>query len=468
MTGPPDFFRPRGPRRPEEDVAFRARRRVRRLRQELLVRAVVALLIIAFDELAGRLAGHQPNVEVLAMALLALVLNVPYYLAGRAQSGFRAQAYARMLIDVAMVTAGLYGAGGLAAAPYVSIYTIIVVYAGTVLSSAACLLGTATATVAFLGIAVGQEAGWLPLTAPVPRGSWTVAIFNLLVVNVVAGLTALLARAYRQNRLRLAVLYEDLERAYDEASRLNAELQRGARLLVLGEVVTGVAHEIGNALQSALLPIELVRRKVSSVVPEVLRHLEQIEYGCTTAIGIVRNVLQTARQSANEHLPVSLAEMARRTLELKGYSLRRDGIAVRLDFPPDFPAVVGPPFRLQQVLLNLISNAQDALANGTRTRSIAIVGSTDGERAVVEVRDTGPGIPADALPRLFEPFYTTKSDGTGLGLPISADIVRSLGGDLTARNAPEGGAVFRLSLPVQRPGAAAAAGRPGGESPGEA
>jgi C4-dicarboxylate-specific signal transduction histidine kinase len=281
-----------------------------------------------------------------------------------------------------------------------------------------------------------------------------IAIFNLLVVNVVGALTALLARAYRQNRLRLAVLYEDLERAYDEAARLNAEIQRGARLLVLGEVVTGVAHEIGNALQSALLPIELVRRKVSSVVPDVLRHLDQIEYGCTTAVGIVRNVLQTARQSANEHLPVSLAEMARRTLELKSYSLRRDGIAVRLDFPPDFPAVVGPPFRLQQVLLNLISNAQDALVSGTRTRSIAIVGTTDGDRAIVEVRDTGPGIPADALPRLFEPFYTTKPDGTGLGLAISADIVRGLGGDLTARNAPEGGAVFRLSLPAQRAGAA--------------
>jgi signal transduction histidine kinase len=454
MTGSPDFFRPRGPRRPEEDAAFRTRRRLRRLRQELAVRAVVALLIIAFDEVAGRLTTRGPNTEVVAIALLGLALNVPYYLAGRTRGGFRAQAYTRMLIDIALVTAGLYGAGGLAAAPYVSVYTIIVVYAGTVLSSLACLLGTATATAAFLGIALGQESGWLPATALVPRGAWMIAIFNLLVVNVVGALTALLARAYRQNRLRLAVLYEDLERAYDEAARLNAEIQRGARLLVLGEVVTGVAHEIGNALQSALLPIELVRRKVSSVVPDVLRHLDQIEYGCTTAVGIVRNVLQTARQSANEHLPVSLAEMARRTLELKSYSLRRDGIAVRLDFPPDFPAVVGPPFRLQQVLLNLISNAQDALVSGTRTRSIAIVGTTDGDRAIVEVRDTGPGIPADALPRLFEPFYTTKPDGTGLGLAISADIVRGLGGDLTARNAPEGGAVFRLSLPAQRAGAA--------------
>jgi two-component system NtrC family sensor kinase len=371
-----------------------------------------------------------------------------------------------MLVDIGLVTAGLYAAGGLAAAPYAAVYTIIVVYAGTVLSSLACLVGTATATAAFLAIALGQEAGWLPGTAPTPPGAWTVAVFNLLVVNVVGTLTALLARAYRQNRLRLAMLYEDLERAYDEASRLNAEMQRGARLLVLGEVVTGVAHEIGNALQSALLPIELVRRRVASVVPEVLRHLEQIEHGCTTAVGIVRNVLQTARQSANEHLPVSLAEMARRTLELKGYSLRRDGIAVRLDFPPDFPAVVGPPFRLQQVLLNLLTNAQDALRNGTRTRSIAIVGSIEDGRAVVEVRDTGPGIPPDALPRLFEPFYTTKPDGTGLGLAISADIVRGLGGELTARNAREGGAVFRLSLPIQRAGVARAG--PEGGGPGAA
>lgn len=419
------------------------------------MRATVSLLVVAFNELVG-FGGAGPDPEVRAAAVLGLVLNGPYYLAARIGRWARAQAYGRMLTDVALVTLGLYGAGGLAAAPYVALYTLVPVYAGTVLSSLACLVATWTATLAYLLLAAAQTMGWLSISAPVPRNAWGVTIFNLLVLNVVGVLTAVLARAYRQNRLRLALLYQDLERAYDESSRLNTEIQRGARLQVLGEVMTGVAHEIRNALQSALLPIDLVRRKVATAVPDVIRHLDQIEHGCTSAIGIVRNVLQTARQSSEEHVPLSLADMVRRTLELKGYSLRRDGIAVRLDFPPDYPPVIGPPFRLQQVLLNLLNNAQDALRNGTRTRSIAIAGHAELDRAVLEVRDTGPGIPPEILPHLFEPFHTTKAQGTGLGLAVSADIVRRLGGELTARNAPDGGAVFRISLPVARAGAAVA------------
>jgi C4-dicarboxylate-specific signal transduction histidine kinase len=330
------------------------------------------------------------------------------------------------------------------------------VYAGVALSSQACVVAAGAATAGYLLVAVLQRAGSLPITNPLPPNAWAVAIFNLLVLDIVAVLIAILARAYRHNRRRLAALYQDLERAYDESSRLNAELQRAARLHVLGEVLAGVAHEIGNALQSALLPIELVRQKAAAAAPEVLRHLEQIEYGCSTAIGVVKNVLQTARQSTDDKIPVSFPEIARRTVELKGYSLRRDGIALRLEFPPDFPAVVGQPFRLQQVLLNLVANAQEALRDEVGNRSIGIVGSSGEGRAVVEVRDTGPGIPAEVLPRLFEPFYTTKAGGTGLGLAISADIVRNLGGDLTARNAPEGGAIFRVSLPIARVGRSSA------------
>jgi C4-dicarboxylate-specific signal transduction histidine kinase len=119
-----------------------------------------------------------------------------------------------------------------------------------------------------------------------------------------------------------------------------------------------------------------------------------------------------------------------------------------MEFPPAFPAVVAVPFQLEQVLLNLVSNAHDALHGVREGGTILIIGVVDRGRAVTEVRDNGPGIPDDVLPRIFEPFYTTKADGTGLGLAISAGIVRDSGGDLTAANRPEGGAVFRLALPV--------------------
>jgi signal transduction histidine kinase len=368
-----ESYRPRGNRRPEDDAIYRAQRRDLRLRQELLVRAGVAVLILIFNEAAG-VAG-QPDPEIRTAALVGLGLNGPYYLLAHWVPWRRAQAYGRLLGDVALLTWGLYGGGGLAAAPYVAVYMIVPVYAGVVLSSQACLVATGAATAGYLLVALLQRAGSLPITSPLPPNAWAVAIFNLLVLNIVGVLIAILARAYRHNRRRLAALHQDLERAYDESSRLNAELQRSARLHVLGEVLAGVAHEIGNALQSALLPIELVRQKAGAAVPEVLRHLEQIEYGCSAAIGVVKNVLQTARQSTDDKIPVSLPEIARRTVELKGYSLRRDGIAIRLEFPPDFPAVVGQPFRLQQVLLNLVANAQEALHDGVGNRSIGIVGS---------------------------------------------------------------------------------------------
>jgi C4-dicarboxylate-specific signal transduction histidine kinase len=296
-----------------------------------------------------------------------------------------------------------------------------------------------------------QRGGALPATGVPGPQDWPVAAFNLFLLNVVGALTVILSEAYRQSRRRLGALYQELERAYDASSKLNAEIQRAARLHVLGEVVAGVAHEIGNALQGGVLALELARSKVAGAAPDALQELDRVDYACVTAMRIVRNVLQTARQTPEETVPVSLAEVARRTVELKGYDLRREGIIVQLDFPKAFPLVVGNPFRFQQVLLNLVTNAQDALRGGRHARVITIVGSSEEGRATVEVQDSGPGIPEAILPRLFEPFYTTKPHGTGLGLAISADIVRGCGGEISARNHPEGGAVFRVTLPVARP-----------------
>jgi signal transduction histidine kinase len=446
MAGP--SIRVRGPRRPEDDAIFRARRRERRLVQEIAVRVTLSLVFLGLNEFFELGTGRRADAIVRAAALLALLLNLPYYLVARLGWRLRAQAYARMLVDVGLLTLGLYGAGGLAAAPYVAVYAIVAVYAGTVLSSLACVTATLTATMGYLLVAVLQEKGVLPVTGVMPPNPWAIAVYNLLLVNVVGALTAILSKAYRQSRRRLATLYQELERAYDGSSKLNAEIQRSARLNVLGEVVAGITHEIRNALQSSVLALEMIRPEITAAVPSVLRELDRIEHGCETALRIVRNVLHTARHASEEKGLVSLAEVARRTVDLRGYELRREGIAIQLDFPREFPLVIGNPFRLQQVLLNLVTNAQEAVRAGGSTRTIALVGSAGEGLVIVEVHDTGPGIAESALPRLFEPFFTTKPDGTGLGLAISADIVRECGGDLSARNRPEGGAIFRVSLPL--------------------
>lgn len=176
--------------------------------------------------------------------------------------------------------------------------------------------------------------------------------------------------------------------------------------------------------------------------------MDQVEYGLTSAARILSNVLETARQPSSDRGPVSMPDIVRRVVDLKGYDVRRDGIALRVDFPSSFPAVIASAFQLEQVLLNLVSNAHEALRGARRGGAIMIAGVVDDGRAVVEVRDDGSGIPPDALPRIFEPFYTTKSSGTGLGLAISAGIVRDAGGELTAENRSGGGAVFRLAFPA--------------------
>jgi C4-dicarboxylate-specific signal transduction histidine kinase len=296
-------------------------------------------------------------------------------------------------------------------------------------------------------MALLQYRGVLPLPATPTPDVWVVVAFNLVVLNVVGALTAMLADAYRQSRLRLAAARDELERAHDASMRLADEIQRGARLYALGEVVAGVTHEIGNVLQAVAGHAELARRRITEGTADVARHLEQVTQGCESAMRIVRNVLEVGRQAPAEVTAVSVAEIAESLAQLKSYELRRDGIELRLDFAADFPRVSAAAYQVQQVLLNLVKNAQEVLQQSP-VRVIEIVGRAEGAAGVIVVRDTGPGIPAPVVPRLFEPFYTTKSKGTGLGLAISAGIVQSLGGDLSAENRREGGAAFRVMLPA--------------------
>jgi signal transduction histidine kinase len=407
----------------------------------------VSLLILAYHEIFGS-GGEHPLIRFLG--LLALFLNAPYYLAVRTGRWLRLQAHVRMLTDIALITLGLWSAGGLAAARYVGLYTVIPVAAGILLSSGAGLVAAGVATLSYLAVALFAPTGRPPAPGSPALTDWAVAAFNLLVVNLVGGLTAFLANVHHRNRRRLGALYQELERAHDELLRLTVEMQRAAELRALGQVAAGMAHEIRNALTVASGQLRLVRRRAEPFGPEVAQHLDGIERSYGAALRIVTSALETARQPAAEKIRVSLAAVAQRLADLKGYDLHRKEISLRLDFPPDFPLVLANPVQLQQVLLNLIMNAEEALGETTGPRAIELVGLVEAERAVLEVRDTGPGIPPTVLPRLFEPFYTTKAQGTGLGLAIAAGIVRDLGGELTAANRPEGGAAFRVSLPATR------------------
>lgn len=431
----------------DHDEADRAQRYHRRLLQELGVRASVAVVILVFDlffDLATRGGGNR---LVRLAALVGLFANVVYYVAVRFAPWRRTQAYLRMMIDIELITLGLYGAGGLAAGPYLGVYSLVTVYAGLVFSSRACLLATGLAAGSYLGVTLLDSRARVA-AATIVGGAWGIAAFNLLIVAIVGVLTAMLAEAYRRSRLRLATLNRELEHANDESLRLNAEIQRSARLSVLGEGIASVAHELNNVMNVVAGRISLVQVSRAEMAPAVADHLDKAREACESATRILRTTLHSVREGSREKGLVSLPDIARRTVELKAHDFRRDAIAVRVRFAEDLPDVLGVSFQLQQVLLNLVTNAQHALRASGAPRSIEITGTAEGEHVVVEVCDSGPGIPPEALRQIFKPFFTTKPEGTGLGLAVSAAIIRDHGGQLAADNRPAGGAVFRIKLPL--------------------
>jgi signal transduction histidine kinase len=452
---PPEAARP-GPRpavallraAPADDEAPRdlGTRRRAGWRQEFGIRTGVATLVLFFNEV--RTLGYETSSVIRLTALIALALNGLYLVAIRTGRALRTQAYFRTLVDVSLITAGLYGAGGLGAAQYIGIHAIVPVYTAIVFSSLACALAVVFATASYLAVVALQSAGVLPyIRTPLPD-AWMIAGFNLLVLNVVGWLAALLADAYRSNRDRLASAYAELERAHDESQRVNAQIERASHRYVLSEVVTGVTHEVRDALQGVFGHLWLARRQAPGLPAEALEQLGQAEQACDRAMRIMSTTLDMARRPAVEREPVVLAEVARRVANLKAVELRRDRITLSVDVPATLPRVPAAPFQLQQVLVNLVANAQDELRGSPGRREIAIVGKETAEGVALEVRDTGGGIPPKHLPHVFEPFYTTRAGASGLGLPISAGVVESLGGRLIAENRREGGALFRLTLPA--------------------
>ena len=415
------------------------------LRQELIVRAAVAISVLVFNELFA--FSHEAAAVIRLTALLGLGLNLPYALAVRGGRSLRAQAYLRMLMDVGLMTAGLYGAGGLAAAPFIGIYAIVPVYTAIAFSSLACVLTVSFATALYLVVAGLQTAGVLPiLTTPAP-GAWTIAAFNLLVLNIVGGMAAMLAHAYRASRDRLA-LYVELERAHDHSVQMNRQLQLATRRYVLSEVVAGVTHEVRDAIQGVFGHLWLARRGGPPLPEAALEHLAHAEHACENAMRILSTTLDVAQPAEPEREPVAVAEAVQRVAEMKAVEFRRERITLRVELAHPLPPVLGSSLQLQQALLNLVVNAQEEVRHSSGRREIAIAGRADGDQVILDVCDTGGGIPAEVLPRLFEPSSSSKTAGTGIGLAMSAGIAERLGGTLTGANRSEGGAAFRLTLPA--------------------
>jgi signal transduction histidine kinase len=166
---------------------------------------------------------------------------------------------------------------------------------------------------------------------------------------------------------------------------------------------------------------------------------------------VIRDLLTFARKSGPRYVAVDMNALIEQTLRLRQYGLRTAGVEVELRLEPNLKPLHGDDRQLQQVLLNLIVNAEHAMAQASH-RSLKLRTMNDGPRIVIEVSDSGVGMPPELQARIFEPFFTTKGEGkgTGLGLSVSYGIVHTHGGTLQVESIPGGGSTFRIVLPADR------------------
>jgi two-component system NtrC family sensor kinase len=245
--------------------------------------------------------------------------------------------------------------------------------------------------------------------------------------------------------------------ALERLKSTQAQLLQAEKLSAIGQLVAGVAHELNNPLTSVigyaqLLEDELAAPGEMRPVADLAQDLRRIAQESERAARIVRNLLAFARRQAAERTPQDVADLFSRVIALRSYELRLNGVELVTDFQPGLPPVVADGNQLQQALLNLVLNAEQAM-RGRAVKRLHVGARYDEPGAAVElfIRDTGHGIDAASLSRVFDPFFTTRDvgEGTGLGLSICYGIVRDHGGQIAVESTVDTGTVFSLLLPAR-------------------
>jgi PAS domain S-box-containing protein len=244
-----------------------------------------------------------------------------------------------------------------------------------------------------------------------------------------------------------------------QTQRLRNELAHVARVITLGQLAASLAHELNQPLGAILCNAEAAQSLLDSGrsnLEEVRRALGDIIEDDQRAGQVIRRLRALFRKEAVEGQPLNVNDLVRETLALLRSELILKSISAQLDLAPELPPVIGGRVELQQVLMNLVLNAVDAMANReSGRRNVRIATSVDGPRSVrVSVSDSGAGLPAELIAERWEPFFTTKPTGMGMGLSISRSIIESHGGRLWAVNNPDQGATFYFTLPVPDGGSA--------------
>jgi two-component system NtrC family sensor kinase len=253
--------------------------------------------------------------------------------------------------------------------------------------------------------------------------------------------------------IRVEALMRDVserKRLEDQARDLYHQLLQAEKLAALGQTISGVAHELNNPLATILTWAERLAQRPAD--EQTKRGLAAILSEAERAARIVRNLLTFARKRHTTRAMVDMNDVIRETLALRSYEQHLSNITIIDALASGLPQVFADPHQMQQVLLNLVINAEQAMISTHGRGTLILRTWHDPERGavVLEVNDDGPGVPDDLQPKIFDPFFTTKEvgKGTGLGLTVAYAIIQEHGGRLTMKSQPEGGASFFIELPV--------------------
>jgi two-component system NtrC family sensor kinase len=253
--------------------------------------------------------------------------------------------------------------------------------------------------------------------------------------------------------LRVEALVRDVserKRLEDQARDLYHQLLQAEKLAALGQTISGVAHELNNPLATILTWAERLSQRPAD--DQTRKGLETILGESERAAKIVRNLLTFARKRHTTRAMVDLNQVVRETLALRSYEQRVSNISTIEALAAGLPQAFADPHQIQQVLLNLVINAEQAMigSHGRGTLIVRTWHDLERDAVVLEVTDDGPGVPEEVQPRIFDPFFTTKEvgKGTGLGLTVAYAIVQEHGGRITIKSAAGRGASFAVELPV--------------------
>lgn len=271
---------------------------------------------------------------------------------------------------------------------------------------------------------------------------------EIVVFFLVGMVTGVLASRERRRAQQLQHTAEQLSKVYAELQQSFEQLKRADRLSAIGQLATGLAHEIRNPLASIEGAIDIIERDPGS--EEKRQEFFGIMKKESQRLNrLLTNLLDFARARSPRIQPSRIDGIVESVVSLAGPVAERAGISIRTAIPADLPVIECDAEQIEQVILNLSLNAIQAMSDGG---SITLAARKQGSQIVVLVKDEGRGIPAEELDKIFDPFYTTKENGTGLGLSIAHQIVSQHGGAITVKANPDRGMTFEVVLPVRHRG----------------